>query len=91
MSAPPPPLSFAPRPLRPLRALIPSPPLSPSPSDPRPALPLTFLTYNLWFDDLEQDARLEAVMDIVDAQAPTFLGLQEVRVPVWHFCAAETH
>jgi tyrosyl-DNA phosphodiesterase 2 len=40
--------------------------------------PLTFLTYNLWFRDLELAARMNAVVRIVEETAPTFIGLQEV-------------
>lgn len=41
-----------------------------------PLLPLTFLTYNLWFKDNEVEVRINAVLDIIERDMPTFVALQ---------------
>ena len=49
---------------------------------------IKFLTWNIWFDPLEQPTRMKAMGDIIQKESPDFVALQEVTADLFSLLAA---
>eukprot|EP00658_Telonema_sp_P-2_P083256 TRINITY_DN8968_c0_g2_i3.p1 TRINITY_DN8968_c0_g2~~TRINITY_DN8968_c0_g2_i3.p1 ORF type:complete len:423 (-),score=84.54 TRINITY_DN8968_c0_g2_i3:123-1391(-) len=62
------------------------PAMAPAPVS-SPPQSLRFLTYNLWFDPLEQQSRVKGLAGVIASCAPDFIALQEVTPTLFYLLA----
>jgi tyrosyl-DNA phosphodiesterase 2 len=52
---------------------------------------ISFITYNVWFENINWDNRLKALVEIFEQYSPDFLCLQEVTAPFLDFLMSHSH